>query len=442
MLNNAKMTPIQLAAYECNLNCLEVFLKQKDTEHHLILTQKNETLLHLACKGALSRLLGVKDDMSNILESDFDEFDSNKNRQADYWNTLEQERRRREDEILKVTYPCLDFLLEIFKKNPDYLEIEDDLETSPGLILHYFTILNHVRGVKSLLKDPFLIRPNSLNKNKLPPLWIASWYNMTRLGKILLEFGADPNVSDLQVGYTPLHNAILGYHISRVDETCAFLDDLLDHGADPKAMDYSGETAAHLSIGTLDFRVMSKFLAHFGSSIQDVKDDSGNTLFHYAVGCLDEDSIYHMMSNGANLMSCNCKEVQMDEDEEFRPRTAGKLIFNFGSDRNFYTRSRSVVIERIPLQEAMKNGNATAYFNALRRIDFKDILASMDNVKSYRFLCMHLTAATRDVRPDIVRILFHHINDERQLHDILLFKGNSRGFHVSLDEFPSSLKLF
>ena len=142
-----------------------------------------------------------------------------------------------------------------------------------------------------------MISPNTLNKNQLSALLIASWYNMTRLGHVLLEYGADPNVCDPQVGYTPLHNAILGYHIDRVDETCDFIDSLLEHGANPKAMDNSGETAPHLCINTLEFRIMSKFLEHLGAKeMQSIRDESGNTLFHYAVGCLDEDAIYHMMS--------------------------------------------------------------------------------------------------------------------------------------------------
>ena len=34
------------------------------------------------------------------------------------------------------------------------------------------------------------------------------------------------------MGLTPLHSAIYGYHASRVDETCEFIDELLNAGAD------------------------------------------------------------------------------------------------------------------------------------------------------------------------------------------------------------------
>ena len=93
---------------------------------------------------------------------------------------------------------------------------------------------------------------------------------------------------------------LLGYHADTVSETCDFIDALLEHGANPKAMDDSGETAPHLCIKYyVDFRVMSKFIEHLGAEeMQTIRDESGNTLFHYAVGCLDEDAIYHMMSTG------------------------------------------------------------------------------------------------------------------------------------------------
>ena len=49
--------------------------------------------------------------------------------------------------------------------------------------------------------------------------------------------------------------------------------------------------------------------------MQNIRDESGNTLFHYAVGCLDEDSIFHMMSTGVDLMSTNHSEVAIDQKD-------------------------------------------------------------------------------------------------------------------------------
>ena len=38
--------------------------------------------------------------------------------------------------------------------------------------------------------------------------------------------------------------------------------------------------------------MISKFVEFLGPEVLNYCDSSGNTLFHYAVGCLDEDSIY------------------------------------------------------------------------------------------------------------------------------------------------------
>ena len=90
-------------------------------------------------------------------------------------------------------------------------------------------------------------------------------------------------------------------------------------------------------------------------------------------------------------------------------RRDDSVIMREPNSRFSYKRTRSVTVKRIPLQEAMKNGNSTAYFNALRRLDLKLAMSKMEPDIAFKFLCMHLTAATREVRPDLVRILFHQV---------------------------------
>ena len=411
--NQVGLSPLQLAALKCHIPSLEILFKHK--ANHLVLTKRQETILHLACYSTLSKILSIKDDLRSQLENEPLENNTDLN-----CHNIESQAKTKEQEIQSEAFPCLEMILEKFKKNPDVLEIEDTLETSPGGILHYFACLNYVEGVKILVQEPFLISPNVLNKNHLSPLWIASWHNRTTLGQVLLEYGADPDVQDSQIGYTPLHCAILGYHIDRVTETCNFIEALLDQGANPRIMDKSGETAPHLSIGTLDFKIMSKFIDHLGSEVTDIQDETGNTLLHYAVGYLDEHSIYSLMVKGANLMSYNQTECLILDDDEFNIDQLGFQVIQIDGK---IQRQKSIPIQRIPLQEAMKNGNSTAYFNALRRLSIKNTLDKMDDKdEAKKFLCMHLVAATREVRPDIVRLLFHEnifIND---LHDILLFK--------------------
>ena len=50
-------------------------------------------------------------------------------------------------------------------------------------------------------------------------------------------------------------------------------------------------------MNTDDLQVISKFVEFLGPEVLNYCDSSGNTLFHYAVGCLDEDSIYKVSKN-------------------------------------------------------------------------------------------------------------------------------------------------
>ena len=54
-------------------------------------------------------------------------------------------------------------------------------------------------------------------------------------------------------------------------------------------------------------------------------------------------------------------------------------------------------------------------------MNFEDYLSKLSLNDVEEFLCSHLIAATREVRPDIVRLLFLQIQDEKRLHRILLF---------------------
>ena len=92
-----------------------------------------------------------------------------------YFEELEDRFKAQEANLFDKTFPILELLFDVFKRNPDLLEYEDKLQTSPGAVLHYFSRINYVEGVKILLKDPFYISPNTKNKHGLSPLWIAAW---------------------------------------------------------------------------------------------------------------------------------------------------------------------------------------------------------------------------------------------------------------------------
>ena len=94
-----------------------------------------------------------------------------------------------------------------------------------------------------------------------------------------------------------------------------------------------------------------------------------------------------------------------------------------------YKRTKSITVKRIPMQEAMKTGNGTAYFNALRRLDLKVVMSKMRSEIAFKFLCMHLTAATREARSDLVRILFHQVSKDKKG---LLLKYPAVPYHHTL----------
>ena len=54
------------------------------------------------------------------------------------------------------------------------------------------------------------------------------------------------------------------------------------------------------------------------------------------------------------------------------------------------------------------------YFNALRRLDFRILERKMNKEEFREFLSTHLVAATREVRPDIVRLLFQQVKKIKQ----------------------------
>ena len=124
-------------------------------------------------------------------------------------------------------------------------------------------------------------------------------------------------------------------------------------------------------------------------------------------------------------MSKNYAEVEIaehaDGTEILPDDSASKSSLASGLDRRRRSslavgwRSRSVVIQRLPVQEAMKNGNSKNYFNALRRADFDSLSRTWTPQENEEFLKAHLLAATRELRPDIVRIIFQNIDIEQDV---------------------------
>lgn len=61
------------------------------------------------------------------------------------------------------------------------------------------------------------------------------------------------------------------------------------------------------------------------------------------------------------------------------------------------------------------------YFNAIGKSNFAKYSENWSPAQVDEFLRSHLLGATREVRPDIVRLLFHQVKDVKKLHKILLY---------------------
>uniref|UniRef100_A0A0K2TNQ1 Putative LOC100882592 [Megachile rotundata] n=1 Tax=Lepeophtheirus salmonis TaxID=72036 RepID=A0A0K2TNQ1_LEPSM len=312
--------------------------------------------------------------------------------------------KSQEAKLMKHGFSILRSLLHDFTYCPDLIEVEDILETSPGLILHYFCILDFQEGVKKLFHEPFVVNPNVTNKNGFSALWVASWSNHIDCAHIVLKQDGDPNFACSVNGFTPLHLAVLNFHENRVNETCDFIDHLIQCGANLKKVNSCGETAAHLAVQTANFRVISKFVSALGPELLELKEseDSECSFFMYAVGRLDEKSIYQLITMGAPLISSNVWGESL----------SGKIVILSDS--------------KLPLQEAVAGGNSDNYFNALLRCSLMDIKDRIVDEKTYFvFLCCHLIAAARDLRSDVIRMIFQNIEDIDMLHSLLIFKDTS-----------------
>ena len=110
-------------------------------------------------------------------------------------------------------------------------------------------------------------------------------------------------------------------------------------------------------------------------------------------------------------MSKNYTEVEIAEDAdgtEILPlddsASKSSLASGGGFDRRRRSslavgagwKSRSVFVQRLPVQEAMKNGNSKNYFNALRRLDFASLAQNWTPQENEEFLTTHLIVSESD----------------------------------------------
>jgi len=155
-----KLNPLQCATLKLNEDVLKYLLKHG--AEYRVVSRKNQTVLHLACLSIVIRLSQLRERLNKIEyeETDvspdsllFHGFDN-----GDFCY-LENKIQREEDVFKQVNFPVLKMLLKFFEFNPvdqssqeRLIDLEDDIITSPGTILHYFCAINYVEGVQILLQ--------------------------------------------------------------------------------------------------------------------------------------------------------------------------------------------------------------------------------------------------------------------------------------------------
>ena len=112
-----------------------------------------------------------------------------------------------------------------------------------------------------------------INEGVWTPLHTVALENSSRMAKVLLSLGADPNLKD-SVGNTPLRYAVRKNFSEMVEV-------LLNHGADVNAKNNSGDTPLHDSAWENAHETAEVLLEH--GADPNLKDSVGNTPLHIAV---------------------------------------------------------------------------------------------------------------------------------------------------------------
>jgi uncharacterized protein len=131
---------------------------------------------------------------------------------------------------------------------------------------------NHI--IRILAHDPQLV--NTYSDDGYQPLGLACFFGHLRTAQYLINAGARVNSpSQNKVRVAPLHSATAASHTELVKL-------LLEHGADPNALQAGGFTPLHAAAQNGDVEIIHALL--FYGADADVKSDEGKSPLDYARG--------------------------------------------------------------------------------------------------------------------------------------------------------------
>ena len=211
----------------------------------------------------------------------------------------------------------------------------------------------------------------------------AVWSGRVEIVRLLLQAGADPNITHLEAGSTPLDYAAV-----KNEPEIAQL--LLDRGANVRAVNRSGSTALHLAAAR-GYTAVARLLLDHGASIQAL-DGSGSTPLEEAAWKGFAEMCALLLDRGALVNALN-------------PET-GKSPLNEAASNGHLAAARLLLARGVDPSLADKSG-ATPLQNAARLND-GDIVSILLTGKNSISAADLLDNAVLEGQSEIARLLIEH----------------------------------
>lgn len=138
------------------------------------------------------------------------------------------------------------------------------------------------KSVTTLLLSEPGINPNKKNDDGATPLAMAAEENDLAIARELLAAGADPNSRD-NLGVTPLHHAVIPYHVTYEGHAANMVKELLElNGIDPDPIGIDGRTPLSLAAERGHAELVDIFIAT-DSIDPDSRDATGRSPLSWAI---------------------------------------------------------------------------------------------------------------------------------------------------------------
>ena len=257
--NHIKITPIQVAAKLLHFEALNALVETR--ADCTIVSEAEGTVLHMACSAIIRR--GVFLDSENVVPFIYRPGeDGDRDSYSERSSEILAAHRRIEDDCKRKHIPLLKVLIRSMAGSPLNFLIQTQATAYLGTfghggIAHYLAYLDYAEGINLIMEALsglaeeqrlFLNDPGLL---EFPPLTICAKYLSVEAGCALLRAGANPNCQNSgtlpretrQEMWTPLHHLLAAVTEANVDKMLPFLEELLQHGADPLKKDANNNSA-------------------------------------------------------------------------------------------------------------------------------------------------------------------------------------------------------